>query len=188
MLTPGGRAKDRDAWERFSPALPLLVGTLAAYVGSVIYWHELEPGAMRTAADPRIVEMSEGLTASQVDALCVGAVDQEYFAQLSQVIPLLLVAVGLEAGFFTRFKEPVPRAMAIFTFLILCVGEVLAISALPEPNQGCGEILYGLHEYTAFILTLEACFVALATLVWALVVGRSRDGEGPSADGQSGAT
>jgi hypothetical protein len=59
---------------------------------------------MRTAADPLIVEMSKGVTAAQVDALCGAAVDQEYFAQLSQVIPLLLVAVGLEAGFFARSR------------------------------------------------------------------------------------
>lgn len=73
--------------------------------------------------------------------------------------------------------------MTIFTVMMLCVGEALAISALPEPNEGCGELLYLLHEYAAFILTLEACFVALAALVWALVVS-TKDKDRPNMAGR----
>jgi hypothetical protein len=186
MLTSSGRDRDRDAWSRFRPALPLLAGTLAAYVGSVIWLRELDPGAIRTFEDARCAAKEMGLIGEQagltpgeevaaINGLCAGAVSQEYFAQLSQVIPLLLVALGLEARFFERLlEESVQRAMTIFTVVILCVGEALAISALPEPNQNCGDVLYGWHEYTAFILTLEACFVALATLAWALVVAAPR--------------
>ena len=83
---------------------------------------------------------------------------------------MLLVAVGLEARFFERLlDEPRQRAMTIFAVVMLCVGEALAISALPKSNQGCDDLLSGWHEYTAFVLTLEACFVALATLMWALI-------------------
>jgi hypothetical protein len=59
--------------------------------------------------------------------------------------------------------------LTIFAVSLLCVGEAMAISVLPSPNAGCGNVLSVSHEYTAFILTLLACFVALATLVWALV-------------------
>jgi hypothetical protein len=171
LLTPNGRATNHEAWKRFRPALPLLIGTFAAYVGSVVYWHELDPGSIRTLADARAAAGSQDLAGAVINNLCVGAVHQEYFAQLSQVIPLLLVALGVEAGFFKPLLEdPVSRAMTIFTVVMLCVGEALAISALPEPNEGCEDLLYLLHEYAAFILTLEACFVALAALVWALVV------------------
>lgn len=96
LLTPNGRSKHQEAWERFRPALPLLIGTFAAYVGSVVYWHELDPGAIRTLADARDAAGSQDLASAVVNNLCVGAVHQEYFAQLSQVIPLLLVALGIE--------------------------------------------------------------------------------------------
>ncbi len=68
---PGGK----DEWERFRVALPLLVGTFVAYVTSSLWTQEFERNGVYT-----------------------GGVDQEYFAQLSQIVPLLLIAVGLEAG------------------------------------------------------------------------------------------
>lgn len=99
------------------------------------------------------------------------------------MIPLLLVALGVEAGFFQRvMREPAPRSMAITTIFVLCIGEVLALSALPKSGKGCGDVLYEWHEYIAFIFTLEACFVALVTLVWVLIEGRAlenKDGAVP---------
>jgi len=51
-------------------------------------------------------------------------ISQEYFAQVSQIIPLLLVATGLEASLFRRnVDNPVRRAMTILTIAVLCVGE-----------------------------------------------------------------
>jgi hypothetical protein len=163
VLRPWGRTgADEEARRRFRPALPLLVGTLAAYAGSQIWIEQLEPGTNWSdcsARDPP-----------------AGAVDKEYFAQLSQVIPLLLVALGIEAGFFRELlRDPVLRAMTIVTVLILVVGEAFAISALPESNKGCGNVLYPLHEYSAFVFTLEASFVALSTLVLALVITSAKD-------------
>jgi len=98
-----------------------------------------------------------------------GAVSQEYFAQVSQLIPLVLIGVGIEGRYFrTRLKERIPRATIVFTVVWLVAGEALALSALPESNEGCGEVLHGLHEYAAFVLTIEAAFVGLAMLVFAL--------------------
>jgi hypothetical protein len=128
---------------RFRPVVPLLVGTLAAYFGGEVWDFLLEDGSGR------------------------GNIDQQFFAQASQVIPLLLVALTLEANFFKdRLQEPTQRAVTIVTVLVLCVGEVLAISALSRSNE-TGELLNGWHEYIAFMMTLEAIFVALSTLVWA---------------------
>jgi hypothetical protein len=154
MLTRTGRTKSKAAqraWQRFRPAIPLLLGTLAAYIG-VAVWARLNESVTRTGAQ------------------AAGVIHQEYFAQLSQIIPLLLVAVGLEAHFFKRLlTEPVQRAMTIVSIVILCIGEALAISALPTDNEGPGDVLHGWHEYTAFVLTVQGVAVVLTILVWALV-------------------
>jgi hypothetical protein len=156
LLTRRGRARDPDGWMRFRPALPLLVGTLAAYVGASVYWSGLGQLAVRVSDDPQA---------------CVGAIDQQYFAQLAQVIPLLLVAVGLEARFFRRFlSDPVQRAMTLATVALLCIAELFTIGALTRRNQGCGQLLHPVFEYATFLLTLEACAVALVSLAWALLV------------------
>jgi multisubunit Na+/H+ antiporter MnhC subunit len=146
---------NRAAWKDFRGALPLLIGTFAAYIGSTIWNSVLESRAQRSNC---VME-------------CRGAVALEYFAQLSQVIPLLLVAVGIEAGLFrTSLKDPVPRAMTITTVIILCVAEALAISTLTSLNRGePSDILSEWHEYLAFIVTWEACFIALSLLVWVLI-------------------
>ena len=166
LVTRKGQASDPDGWARFRPAIPLLLGTLAAYVGSIVWARELDPEAVRTPAE-----------ATEDDG-CEGAIDREYFSQLTQVIPLLMVAVGLEARFFFQrlLGDPYMRAMTIVTLLVLVAGEALAISGLPESNSGCGDILLPWHEYAAFVVTLEACFVALALLVLALI---DRDPEEP---------
>jgi hypothetical protein len=178
-VTRAGRAADPDGWRRFLPGLPLLIGTYAAFVGSSL-WFSLEAAAVRTVAEARELASREGLS-GPINDLCVGAVKPEYFAQVGQIIPLLLVAFGLERRFFDQLlKEPVQRALAIFTVTLLCVGEALAISALPSPNQGCGNVLAVPHEYTAFVVTLLACFIALSTLVWALMAVPSTTGGNPS--------
>ena len=183
VVTRVGRAIDPDGWRRFLPAVPLLVGTYAAYVGASV-WYGLNESAVRSVAEAMEVARREGV-AGPVNELCIGAIKPEYFAQLSQVIPLLLVALGVERRFFDQLlKEPVQRALTIFTVLLLCAGEAIAIAALTSPNQGCGRVLYYWQEYTAFLVTLLACFIALATLVWALVAVSPKEGNKPPARAQ----
>ena len=175
------RAKRSDEWMRLRVAIPLLIGTLAAYVGSTIWAHGLNRHATRVLAPLDQNHVKEFTLPEQQNLLatmCSGAVDQEYFAQVSQVIPLLLVALGVEAGFFWRLmRAPAHRAMTITTVFVLCIGEVLALSALPKSGKGCGDVLHGWHEHIAFVFTLEACFIALATLVWVLVVRPAPENE-----------
>lgn len=144
----------------FYSVVPLLAGTLVAYLGSVV-WDSYRVMTPACAVS---------------DTPCAGLIDQEYFAQLSQIIPLILIAVGLEAGFFRRnFTSPARRAVTINTVLILCLGEVMAISALPLKNEG-DALLSPWHEYFAFVVTLEAVFVGIAVVIWILV---SRDDTAP---------
>ncbi len=157
-------------WGTFRAVVPLLVGTTAAYMGSTAWGWYLDPLAIRSP-DP--------------SGDCTGGVDQEYFAQLSQVIPLLLVALGIEAGLFrSRPRHTVERSVAILTVLVLCIAEALAISALPVSNDACRQLLSPWHEYVAFVTTLEASFVALAVLFSALLADRGLAGSAdPSSKG-----
>lgn len=172
QVVAGLAAKDevrRRAWLVFRPAVPLLVGTLTAYMAQYYYIVGLNPGANRS-----------GCTSQEP---CVGAVDQEYFAQLSQVIPLVLVALGVEARFFqTMLESATTRAMAVFTVGLLCVAEVAALSALPQPNSGEGELLAPAHELAAFLLTVEASVTGLSILISVLVDPR-RSGSRLSREG-----
>jgi hypothetical protein len=87
--------------------------------------------------------------------------------------------LGVELRFFEQFfREPIQRALAIFIVIVLCIGEAIAISTLPSPNEGCGRLLSLWHEFRAFIFSVVACFIALSTLVWALVVAS------PTAEGE----
>jgi hypothetical protein len=172
----------RAEWIRFRPMVPLLVGTLAAYVATILWSrYLLGEDVARLISDAQAMAKRIGLEADvntpegrqALDALCAGAVHQQYFAQISQVIPLLLVGLGIESNFIRELlTKPVQREITIVTIVILAVAEALAISALTEPNEGCGEVLFGWHEYAAFTITIEASFAALALLVWALVVLR----------------
>lgn len=158
-LRPRVRRNNRQAWKELRGALPLFIGTLAAYIGSTVWNSIFKQNARRHGCGTGGME-------------CRGAIAIEYFAQLSQVILLLLVAVGIEAGIFrASLKDPVPRAMTITTVVILCVAEVLTISTLPLLNHGntATDILSRWHEYLAFIVTWEASFIALSLLVWALI-------------------
>jgi hypothetical protein len=123
-------------------AVPILVGTGAAFVGEYLYFRALETN-----------------------------VDQEYFAQVVQVIPLLLIALGIEARFFSLDapSRPIRWAMTVYAILILVIAEALALTALAvDPER---EALYEWHEWIAVTATLYGCFMALAAVVLVLIVG-----------------
>ena len=73
----------QEAWERFRPAVPLLLGTLAAYVGSQLWGFLLDSGPLRTmegaqaaAVSQGLIGQGAGLTAAEeaavIDRLCTG--------------------------------------------------------------------------------------------------------------------
>jgi hypothetical protein len=183
VLTRTGRKKNPDAWGRFLPAIPLLLSAIVSHFGGFV-WGELDAEAIRTEADAMVFAARERFT-GDVDSLCRGAIRPEYFSNVSQVIPLLLVALGIERRFFERFlREAVQRAITMFTVLVLCIGGLLALSVLPSPNQGCGRVLSAPHEFVAFTTTVFACSIGLMLLFWALIpvpssanqrIGRTND-------------
>ena len=171
-------------WFRYRPAIPLLIGIFAAYIAMDVYAFAMYPSGIWTfgqaaelATRSGLIGESSGLTAGEeaavVIGLCRSAVDQQYFAQLSQIIPLLIVAVGVEAGFFRKLLDhPLHRAITIVTVASLAVAELLAIMILTKSNNGCGDLISPAFEVTAFVFTIEATVVSLSTLIWALVAPR----------------
>jgi hypothetical protein len=155
-------AEAKVTWRRFRVALPLLFGMFAAFFASTMWEHLIEP--LNCVANCQAQDSSKKIWDH------VG-VHQEYFAQASQIIPLLLIAVGVEARFFDQLRRgAMERTLILITVITLCVGEMLAISAITS------ETLHPWHEYTAFVVTAQACSIALVTLLWA----RARSGRAPT--------
>lgn len=140
----------------FRYVLPLVAGTLFAYLGESLYWYTL-------GAEP-----TQGAR----------VVNDEYFAQMSAVIPLLLIAIGFEARQFQRYRHhPAGRSTALVIIVLLCVTEVLVLTVL-TPVGGVEQAnpayrpaggLPAWLEYPAFLLSLEAMCMGLALVAWALI-------------------
>ncbi|MFI0805662.1 hypothetical protein, partial [Amycolatopsis lurida] len=136
LVSRRARESDQGEWVRLRTSIPLLAGTLAAYYATT--WWEYQLG---------------------------GDVDKEFFAQMTQVIVLLIVALGLEVGFFREAAtDPGQRPVVVFAVFILSLGEVMALSALVP-----SEHIFGWHVYAAFVIVVEASLVALATMLWVLL-------------------
>ncbi|MFD4671876.1 hypothetical protein ACFWNN_19235 [Lentzea sp. NPDC058450] len=190
LLPKKHRKTTKAAWIRFRTSIPLLLGTLAAYFSSTL-WRVIDDGTNRSISHIKLTERDfkelGGTSRIEIEnylnSLCGNAIDQEYFAQVSQVLPLLLVALGLEARFFSKLtREPVGKALTLNAVFFLMIGEALALSTLPASGDGCVNMLLGWHEYLAFVITFEACVIALITLFWALMWHRDEP-DGPQEDG-----
>ncbi|MFC0529683.1 hypothetical protein [Phytohabitans kaempferiae] len=147
------RVKDSGA---FRYILPLVAGTLFAYLGEALYWYSL-------GAEPT--------TGARV-------INDEYFAQMSAVIPLLLIAIGFEARQFQRYRHhPAGRSTALVIIVLLCVTEILVLTVLtpggsveePVASYRPAGGLPAWLEYPAFLLSLEAMCMGLALVAWALI-------------------
>ncbi|MBT0773638.1 hypothetical protein KIH74_32135 [Kineosporia sp. J2-2] len=141
-------SRPRAGWQRLRPFAPLIIGTFVAWIAGALWDFAL--------ADPDAVGTR---------------VDQEFFAQASQVVPLLFVALAVEAQFFRRpAQDALERAAGIVTVATMCFGEIVVLSVLVAGDQA-GASLMGWHEFAAYIFGLEAIFVGLATLVWSATGG-----------------
>jgi hypothetical protein len=138
-----------DVRARLASATPLLIGTLGAYAASYA-WRFTGAG-----------------------------INQEYFAQISQVIPLLFVAIGLEGRYFQRSDGKTSEyGLTAVLLILLVMGEVMALSALVPYNGPDRPALTSWHQYFALVATAFACSAALAALV--LTVNRIIDPAQPS--------
>jgi hypothetical protein len=154
LVSPGRRSSygpDNDDWRRVRATVPLLVGVLGAYLASAWWIHFLHSH---------------------------GGVNSEFFSQVSQVIALLIVALGIEEHFYgDAMSDSMHRPLAILSLSVLALGEVLALSVLVRGDTKAknGVNLIGSwHGYVALILSVYACLVALTTLIWVLAIRPAR--------------
>lgn len=137
------------AWSRNGWILPLITGTFVVQVASALWY-----------------------PAVYVPESCNNQISTDFFAQMVQVIPMLLITLGIELSFVRRagaVRSPGQRAAPILTVVMLCVAEGLAFSMLVKADAvNCG-VAAVWHEYIAFVVTVQATAIALATLVWLLL-------------------
>jgi hypothetical protein len=175
----------RDAqptdWLRARAVVPLIIGTFAAYVGATVWNDYFNVDVLRTLDDELAAEIEQLSMFEREGVLrevCDPAVDPAYFEQVAQIIPLLLITLGIEFGFFRNtLREPAQRAATAATVALMSIGLVFALSTLPWGGDECGEILEAWHEYLTFVVSLQAIFTGLATLVWLLVVTVPDEGD-----------
>jgi hypothetical protein len=149
LVSSAKRAAQPTDWLRARAVVPLIVGALAAEVEQLSLFERQ----------------------SLLQEICGPSVDPSYFEQVAQIIPLLLITLGIEFGFFHATpREPTQRAATATTVTLMSIGLVCALSTLPWVDAECGQILEARHEYLAFVVSLQAIFTGLASLVWLLVV------------------
>jgi len=152
---------DEELWGTIAPALPLITGAGVAWAAGVLWTGQFDFRDQR------------GLTAG---------VTPEFFAQVSQVIPVLLLALVFDARVFRRFRgERSTRwALSVYTVLVLVLGEAMVLSALPVSNDtetGNALLLSDWHEYIAFDVGVYAVAVAFTTLVLVVAGALEEDPE-----------
>jgi hypothetical protein len=181
LFSSAKRAAQPTDWLRARAVVPLVIGTYAAYVGATVWTDYFNIDVVRTLDDELAAEV-EQLSLFERELvlreICDPAVDPAYFEQVAQIIPLLLITLGIEFGFFrATLREPAQRAATAATVALMSIGLVFALSTLPWGGDECGEILEAWHEYLTFVVSLQAIFTGVATLVWLLVVTVPDEGE-----------
>jgi len=146
---------------------PLIAGTLLAWLITTIAWPRLMGGV-----EPSLVVEHGTLPA---------LINQEYFAQMSQLLPIVLIALALELRFFGGGDRDSPiRAVTVMVFVTF--GEIAALLALVRPANFELDASEQWLEYAAFVITIDAFSMALTALIWALLTFRPK----PEKSGVSG--
>jgi hypothetical protein len=166
-------------WARVRAIVPLVVGAWLCYLAASAYVDYFDVGVAR-ALDPvveaEVMELPVSEQIAVLSQLCEGAISPVFFQQVVGVIPVLLLALGVEFNYFRRtLTDAGQRAATAATVTVLAAGLVGALSTLPWDGQGCGDVLSRWHEYIAFLLAVQGVFTGLATLVWLLVASTPDD-------------
>jgi hypothetical protein len=161
LFSPRLRDAEPRDWSRAQSTLPLIIGTFFGYVATPLWY-------------PKILLHSAPIGSSG-DQGCPPVIDPQYFAQMAQVIPVLLITLGIEFNYVRRtqaVQEQVQRAAPILTVILLCVAQGLAFSALIK-KDACGPVA-AWNEYSALVVTVQALAIGLATFVWLLLTSERR--------------
>ena len=160
-------------WVRVRAVVPLVFGTWLCYLAASAFVDYFDVRAVR-ALDPatadKVAEMPIPEQTAVLSQLCEGAISPVFFQLIVEVLPVLLLTLGIEFNYFRRtLTDAGQRAATAATVTVMAAGLVGALSTLPWDGQGCGDVLSSWHEYVAFLFAVQGVFTGLATLVWLLV-------------------
>jgi hypothetical protein len=109
-----------------------------------------------------------------VEIGCAGDVSADYFTNICHIIPVFLLALGVEMNYLRRSRtrfDVGQRVTAVLTIVMLAVSELLAFSMIVKADSPRCGLAAVWHEYLAFVFTAQTLTTGLATVVWLLVVG-----------------
>lgn len=173
LIHAGRRVRSPVDWARVRAIVPLVFGTWLCYLAASVYVDLFDVDTARVldpATEAELANLSVSEQMSVLSQLCQGAISPVFFQLVAEVIPVLLLALGVEFNYFRRtLTDAGQRAATAATVTVLAAGLVGVLSTLPWDGQGCGDVLSRWHEYIAFLLAVQGVFTGLATLVWLLV-------------------
>jgi hypothetical protein len=185
LVSRARRARAPTDWARVRAVVPLVIGTFVCYLAATAFDDFFDIDTVRVLDSGMAAEVAAMPLPERLDAwatLCEGAVSPAFFQQVVAVIPLLLLTLGVEFGFFRQtLVEPAQRAAAAATVTVMSIGLALALSTLPWAGTGCGGVLGYWHEFLTFVIAIQGVATGLATLVWVLVVSSPDQRVGPGA-------
>lgn len=130
--------------------VPVVAGTFVAQFASTLWYP--------------VIEVPDG---------CAGEISSSYFSNMGQIIPVILLTLGVESAFVSRtsrLRDPGRRVAPVLTVVLLVVAELLTFTMLVKADKGpqCG-IGAIWHEYIAFVVTAQALTIGLLTMLWLLL-------------------
>ncbi len=126
----------------YRPVVPLIVGILACFIGATLFVDYFDADTVRSvppemAAEIAVLPLNDRLDV--LSSLCQNTVNPWYFQNIVEVLPLLLLALGVEFNFFRRtLRDPAQRAATAATVAVIALGLVFALSTLPWARDECG--------------------------------------------------
>ncbi|NTY60112.1 hypothetical protein [Mycolicibacterium sphagni] len=129
---------------------PLIFGTAVVQIASALWYP--------------VIDVEKG---------CANDISSTYFSDMTNIIAVVLLTVGIELAYVRRAAQscdPARRVVPVFTVFWLCVGEMLAFTMVVKADAGsrCG-LAAVWHEYLSFVVTAQALAIGLATVLWLLV-------------------
>ena len=176
LVSAGRRAARPADWVHVRAVVPLVVGTFAAYLAATVFDDFFDADTVRVLDPATAAEVDAQDLADRVytmGTLCESAVSPVFYHQIVVVVPVLLLALGVEVNFFRRtLRDPVLRAVTVTTVSVMAMALVLGLSILPYDGRGCGNVPTYWHEYLTFVVAVQGITIGLATLIWVLTTGR----------------
>lgn len=136
---------------------PLVFGTVVAQVATALWYPVID-----------------------VEHSCAGDISSSFFSDASNVLSVVLLAVGVEMSYVRRTakeRDPGQRVAPVLTVVLLCVALMLSLSMQTKADLGthCG-LAAVWHEYISFVVAAQSMAIGLATITWLMIVDSTAPG------------